>query len=309
MLKTYSFPYYEDDASSYATIRSRYWEFHLGNTSRPRGYISNEVVERMPWGDAWDVDSQQRKISPRLLEDQSQTVIIRKTLDEARENGAFKVLEGWRNELYPVNRTKTKHEDSVTMERAGSALFGINTYGVHMTVYVDSDQGKKIWVPRRARTKSTYGGMLDNTVAGGISSGEQPFESIVREAAEEASLPENLVRSSAKACGTVSYVHIRDARAQPGAETGLFQPECQYVYDMEVDAGVIPKPCDNEVEGFYLWTVQEVQKALSDGQFKPNCAAVLLDFFVRHGILTAENEPDLIEIVSRLHRKLPFPTA
>lgn len=264
----------------------------------------------MPWGNAWLVDRQNKVVTPKLPEAaQSQSDLIRKTLDDAREKEIFKVLKGWRNELYLITGNKSQHEKLVTMERAGSALFGINTYGVHMTVYVQTIQGMAIWVPRRARTKSTYGGMLDNTVAGGISHGEHPFECIVREAAEEASLPEDLVRSNAKPCGTVSYVHMRDNRAQPGAETGLFQPECQYIYDMEVGSEVIPKPCDNEVEAFYLWTVEEVQKALAEGQFKPNCAAVLLDFFVRHGVLTAENEKDYMEIVSRLHRKLPFPTS
>lgn len=35
---------------------------------------------------------------------------------------------------------------------------------------------------------------------------------------------------------------------------------------------------------------------------------VLLDFFIRHGILTPENEPDFIEICSRIHRRFEFPT-
>lgn len=268
------------------------------------------MIEKMPWGDGWDVNRQTKCVTPKLPEAfQNQSALIRRTLDEARKREIFKVLKGWRNELYLITGNRSQHEQTVTMERAGSALFGINSYGVHMTVYVQTEQGMKIWVPRRAKTKSTYGGMLDNTVAGGISNGEQPFECIVREAAEEASLPEDLVRANAKACGTVSYVHIRDFRAQPGAETGLFQPECQHVYDMEVSPEIIPKPCDNEVEDFYLWTVEEVQKALVAGKFKPNCAAVLMDFFIRHGILTAENEKDYVEIVSRLHRKLPFPTS
>jgi hypothetical protein len=43
------------------------------------------------------------------------------------------------------------------------------------------------------------------------------------------------------------------------------------------------------------------------GKFKPNCAIVLLDFFVRHGILTAENEKDYLQIVGRLRTPLPFP--
>jgi hypothetical protein len=38
---------------------------------------------------------------------------------------------------------------------------------------------------------------------------------------------------------------------------------CQYVYDLEVGEDILPKPGDNEVEDFYLWTVEEVQRALA----------------------------------------------
>ena len=148
---------------------------------------------------------------------------------------------------------------------------------------------------------------MDNTVAGGLTTGEKAIECLVREAREEASLPESIVRGNARPCGTVTYFHIRDERA--GGETGLCQPECQYVYDLELPPVVIPVPDDNEAEHFRLLTVGEVQTALAEGKFKPNCALVMLDFFVRHGILTPENEPDYIEVVSRIHRRLDFPTA
>ena len=264
----------------------------------------------MPWDHGlWHIDDGRRSITPAPKHySVTQENIIRETLEKAKTTDIFQILRGWRNELYPIHGPYHIQNPMVSMERAGSALFGINTYGVHLTAYVNSaTQGMRIWVPRRARNKQTYGGMLDNTVAGGLSTGEKPFDCVVREAAEEASFSEQLVRSNAKPCGTVSYFHIRDARA--GGEAGLLQPECQYVFDMEIGAEVIPKPGDNEVEDFYLWTVDEVERALAEGQFKPNCAAVLLDFFVRHGILTAENEKDYMEIVSRLHRKLPFPTS
>lgn len=261
-------------------------------------------MEKIPWNDTcqWHLDHEGRR-KVVLADDGQQEKAIRETLERAKQSDAFAVLRGWRDESYPIFR----HHGVVGMERAGSALFGINTFGVHMTAFVRTPEGLKIWVPRRAKNKQTYGGMLDNTVAGGLSTGEQPFECVIREAAEEASFPEELIRSEAKACGTVSYVHVRDARA--GGETGLIQPECQYIYDMEVDTGLVPKPGDNEVESFQLWTVDEVKIALSSDEFKPNCAVVLLDFFIRHGILTAENEPDYLEIASRIHRKLPFPTS
>ncbi|KAK3174479.1 hypothetical protein OEA41_001725 [Lepraria neglecta] len=306
--ETDNFPYYEDNPEKYTKLRSSYWELHLRGGSGPRGYMPQYVFEKffeMPWVAAWDMDFGRKTLTPGPG---CQEDIIRQELEQAREKGVFEVLKtGWRNELYPIYGHNDPSEKTISMERAGSALFGINSYGVHMTVYLNTTEGMKIWVPRRTKNKQTYGGYLDNTVAGGLCTGEQPFECMIRECAEEASLPEHLVRSNAKPCGTVSYIHIRDERA--GGETGLVQPECQHVYDMEVGADVIPKPCDNEVEDFYLLTVKQVQEALAEGQFKPNCALVLLDFFVRHGILKGENEPDYIEIVSRLHRKMPFPTS
>ena len=260
----------------------------------------------MPWEGEWIIDHEEKHATPVASGSgvETQNEAIRRTLEKAREEEIFKVLSGWRNELYSVHGYAASQ---INIERSGTPLFGINTYGVHMTAYQNEPGGMRIWVPRRTRTKQTYGGMLDNTVAGGMSSGEKPLDCVVREAAEEASFPEEIVRKTAKACGTVSYFHIRDERA--GGEVGLLQPECQYCYDMEVGPDVVPKPCDGEVEEFYLWSVDEVKRALAEGQFKPNCAMVLLDFFVRHGVLTAENEKDYAEIVSRLHRKLPFPTA
>lgn len=147
--------------------------------------------------------------------------------------------------------------------------------------------------------------MLDNTVAGGIATGEEPFESLVREAEEEASLPEALVRERVTYHGAVTYTYIRESRA--GGESGMIQPECQHVYDLELPADVVPKPNDSEVEAFYLWTVDEVQEHMAMGEFKPNCALVVVDFFLRRGILTAENEKNYEEIKRRLHRELEFP--
>lgn len=217
----------------------------------------------------------------------------------------FEVLKGWRNEKYAVYGPGGEY--LLEVERSAACLFGIVTYGAHMTGYVQDAEGLKIWVPRRAKNKQTYPSMLDNTVAGGMCTGERPFECIVREAMEEASLPESVVRSAVVARGCVTYTHVRDARA--GGETALLQPEVEYVYDLKLEPSVIPKPGDNEVEEFKLLSISEAQEALTRGEFKPNCAVIMIDFFIRHGILTAENEPDYLEIVARLHRRLEHPTA
>ncbi|MCJ1283339.1 hypothetical protein MMC26_002667 [Xylographa opegraphella] len=265
------------------------------------GFIRPYILEEMPWSSKIRIDHVRQEV--RLPNDDVEaTLALSETLNKARAIGRFAVLKGWRDELYPVTGLKS----NITVERAGSALLGIVTYGVHMTAYTEGPNGIMIWVPRRSPTKSTYPSMLDNTVAGGITAGEEPFESLVREAAEEASLPEEIVRKGAKPCGTVSYFHIRDSRA--GGETGLMQPEIQLVYDLKLPEDTVLKPSDDEVQEFYLWGVEKVQNALAEEKFKPNCALVLMDFFVRHGILTVENEPDYMDIVASIHRKLPFPS-
>lgn len=223
-----------------------------------------------------------------------------------RENGTFAVLRGWRDEKWPIYGGD--EEVVYSAERSGTGMLGVMRYGVHMTGYVrdaTAPHGIRIWVPRRAPDKPTYPGMLDNTVAGGLMTGEDPFECMIREADEEASLSEQLMRERAKFTGMVTYIYITDERT--GGEVGHIYPETQWVYDIELPAGERPVPKDGEVAEFYLWTVDDVRAELAKGHYKPNCALIAVDFFVRHGIITAENEPDYAEILQRLHRKLPFP--
>jgi 8-oxo-dGTP pyrophosphatase MutT (NUDIX family) len=274
------------------------------------GYVTTAVAKQFPIISHWKLDDTTKRLifSPqnhdgtKVCDLATRNKILAEYLQDLRERNVFKVLSGWRNELYPIYGPNK--ELILSMERSATPLFGVVTYGVHMTGYVETEEGMKIWAPRRAPTKQTYPGMMDNTVAGGLSTGEETFDCLIRECEEEASLPESLVRT-AKACGTLTYFHIRDSRA--GGETGLCQPECQYIYDLKMPPDVIPKPGDDEAIDFQLLSVKEIQQALAEGRFKPNCAHLLLEFFVRHGIITAANEPDYIEIVARLHRRLEFP--
>ncbi|KAI1633142.1 NUDIX domain-containing protein [Biscogniauxia mediterranea] len=223
-----------------------------------------------------------------------------------RERGTFAVLRGWRDEPWPVYGSAD--EVIYSVERSATGMLGVMRYGVHMMCFVRDEaasHGLRIWVPRRAANKSTYPNMLDNTVAGGLMTGEDPLECIIREADEEADLPEALVRARAAYTGAVTYIYVTDERA--GGEAGQIYPEMQWVYEMELPAGVAPRPKDGEVAEFGLWSVEQARDALARGRFKPNCALVLLDFLVRHRVLTPDNEPDFDEIVRRMHRKLPFP--
>ncbi|KAH8156632.1 hypothetical protein CIB48_g11614 [Xylaria polymorpha] len=184
-----------------------------------------------------------------------------------RDNNTFDVLRGWRDELWPVYGNDT--EVLYSAERSGIGILGVARYGVHMTGYVRdaaAPYGIRIWVPRRAPNKSTYPGMLDNTVAGGLMTGEDPFECIVREADEEASLPEDLMRARAKFTGMATFIHVTDERA--GGEAGQIYPETQWVYDIELPTDQRPTPKDGEVAEFYLWTVDEIRRGATQGEIQ-----------------------------------------
>ncbi|KAF7342958.1 Thiamine pyrophosphokinase [Mycena venus] len=278
------------------------------------------------------------------------TAVMRELCERWRDSGVFSDIIGpkkWRDEMYPVYRdpfgvhdhpsTSAEAEDegnnlnfAFEMERSACALFGIVTYGVHMSTYqeVESEMGEKslkLWIPTRASTKSMWPGYLDNTVAGGIPSGMPIFEALVKECMEEASLSEDLVRAHVRAVGCISY-YFRTAK-------GWLQPEVEYVYDMVIPAGADPapfepKPLDGEVERFdvnfhfflfdvlslltrALNTIQfldkdQVEQEMRAGRFKPNCASVLIDLFVRLGHITPDNEPDFMRIVTRLHTQFDY---
>ncbi|KAI9732360.1 MAG: hypothetical protein M1834_001567 [Cirrosporium novae-zelandiae] len=300
---------------------SKLYTLHLSSDPTvPLGYLTTRTINDLPWPSYWMIDHTSHTLtltlpSPLTSTPAKTSALIAETTSLARKCGTFELLKGWRNELFPVYGRSG--ELLFSIERSAAPLFGVVTYGVHMTAYVAGSANEsgsaprlRIWVPRRSATKQTYPSMLDNSVAGGISisaSGvvESPFETMVRESEEEASLPPALVRGLARAVGVVTYFHLRDSRA--GGETGLPMPENQFVYDLPLPEDVIPKPGDGEAEGFELMDVDEVKLRMGKGEFKPNCALVLVDFLVRHGKIVPEGERSYLEIVRRLHRRLEFP--
>ncbi|KAH7355291.1 thiamine pyrophosphokinase-related protein-like protein [Rhexocercosporidium sp. MPI-PUGE-AT-0058] len=306
-----SFPY--PSTPAHASLLSTLYTL-LSPSGVPIGYLTEAVflaLARTPISIKGELEVSRANRTIHAFQqptEKERSSAVAATASQWRAQSKFAVLKGWRDELYPVYGPG--NELLFSVERSASCLFGVVTYGVHLMAYTrvpesEAKGGIKLWVPRRARSKQTYPGMLDNTVAGGMATGETPLECVIRECGEEASLPEELVRENVRACGTVTYVYLRDERA--GGETGLVQPECQYIFDLELPGDVVCRPCDGEVEEFFLWGVEEVREALGRGEFKPNCAMVMLDFFVRWGFLTKENEGDYEEIVRRLHRDLEFP--
>ncbi|KAL1852432.1 hypothetical protein Daus18300_012191 [Diaporthe australafricana] len=284
------------------------WLFYLPDDPHPHGCLIDSVVERMPWTPDFRLTTSPRK-EVHLLKragtnnwKQTCGEAIQELIDLAREQNVFARLGKKTQEQFPIVGANF----GIGIERSAFSMFGIIGRGSHMTVYVRTEQGLKFWIPRRSATKSTYPGMLDQAVAGGVARGESPLECIVREAGEEAALSAEMVRENVVAAGTVTWFNVSDEKA--GGEPGLMNPGILYVYDLEVGEEVAFKPVEDDIEGFSLMGVDHVKESLRRGDFKPSCAMVMLDFLIRHGLVTAENEKDYDIIAHRLHRKLPFRT-
>ncbi|TQV93029.1 thiamine pyrophosphokinase-related protein [Cordyceps javanica] len=280
----------------------------------PIGYVLDRVVDafaRLPASLTGNMHADRAARTLRMFQDldgePARTAAVAALTRHLREQDAFPLLRGWRDEPWPVHGRRGG-ELLFSVERAAAGLLGVVRYGVHLTAYVEdaaAPHGLRLWVPRRAATKSTFPGMLDNTVAGGLTTGEDPFECVVREADEEASLPEAVVRAGAAPAGLITYMYVTDG--PNNGEAGFVYPEVEWAYDLRLPPDVVPRPKDGEVDEFYLCDVDTVRRDLAAGEYKTNCAVVMLDFFIRRGILTAEEEPQLAEIQRRMRRELPFP--
>ncbi|KAL9085966.1 MAG: hypothetical protein Q9165_007328 [Trypethelium subeluteriae] len=296
-----SFP--EDDGKLY----SSFYKLLLPNDPRAHGFMLPSTVEKMPWTSDFAIDHVARKV--QVLDTGSDPSVasisaFQKLIDSAIDQDIFSILHGQHSEMYRIIGANYP----VRLERFASSLFGIISRGAHLTAYTRSTSGDiRIWVPRRSAHMFTYPGMLDSTVAGGVKAEDSPFDCIVHEADEEASLSEELVRRDAKSCGVLTYMGMSDPGS--GGEQGLVCPDLVYTFDIELEDGVVPKPRDDEVQEFYLWDVETVKQAMLRSEFKPNCALVMIDFFIRHGIIREDNEEDFVEIATRLHRKMPIATA
>ncbi len=253
------------------------------------GWIHRDFASTLgPFDDVFSIVDGVVYLSDRLSDYRSRSEAVDPVLHLLDANGWF---SGWRNEAYPVG-TGFYDKPLFEMERTAVPRFGVAAYGVHINGFVRDADELLMWIARRADDKPTYPGMLDNMVAGGQPVGLGLLENVIKEAAEEAAVPVEIA-SKAKPVGAISYRHEED---------NCLKPDTMFVFDMELPKDFVPQNTDGELAGFQLLPVREVMAITADtADFKFNCAAVNIDFFVRHGILAPE-DPDYIDIQRGLHR-------
>ncbi|XP_028397445.1 nudix hydrolase 24, chloroplastic-like [Dendronephthya gigantea] len=278
--------------------------FHLKDSSKKHCkpfIVDGDIIGSVPpyvfqqletYDKVFRVTSDSVSLNNTLNSSTERTYKINNVLQSLREKDIFYALKGWRNEMYNVCKSFGQ-KPLFQMERSAVSLFGLQQYGVHINGYKqDKDKNLHMWIARRSYKKPTYPGKLDQIAAGGITAGDDVRHTMIKECQEEASIPELLARH-AVSVGAVSYCYED--------ERGIF-PEVEFAFDLELPNDFQPCVSDGEVHEFYCWPIEKVREKLVSGEFKTNCAIIILDFLIRHGNIQPDTEPNFVEFITGIHQ-------
>jgi len=251
------------------------------------GWVADDLADRMT---RWE----------RYFNVTSDTLIVHDSLGdvEARSEALAEVgaslmvqqaLPRNREELCPVFESFGA-PNLLRIDRAWLESFGVTSYGVHVNGYVERRDGPELWVGVRAQNREVAPGKLDNMVAGGLPVGVTLAENLVKEAAEEASVPEGLAKTAVPV-GVVTYMFDTDR----GVRRDML-----FVYDLKLPADFTPENTDGEVSGFVRWPARQALRVVEEtDEFKFNVNLVIIDFAIRHGLIEPDR-PDYARLVRGL---------
>jgi hypothetical protein len=169
----------------------------------------------------------------------------------------------WRNETFDV-MARWGDKPIFRLDRGAVPFFGVRAYGVHLNGYRFIDGRMHLWIGRRAPDKRVAPDKLDNIVAGGMGNGHGIYETLVKESEEDV----------------------------------------LFVYDIKLPDAFEPKNSDGEIVRFDLMPAEAVvDRVRKTDDFKFNVNLVILDFALRHGLISVE-DPEYLDVASGLHRPL-----
>ena len=209
----------------------------LRAAERRFGWVRPEfaaVLARFP--DVFACEPQRVALADALATPAARTAALARVAAQLRHEG---LVTGWRDEAYEIY-AEASGEPLARIERAAAKPFGIRARAVHLNGIVETDAGPAMWVARRAATKATDPGKLDNLVGGGVAAGLDAWQTLMKECREEAGLPFELARRARQ----------RDALAfDYVVPDGLDANEVE-AFDLVLGADFEPRNEDGEVAGF-----------------------------------------------------------
>jgi len=185
----------------------------------------------------------------------------------AERLAAAGLISGWRNEAYAceapgADPLHLQGAELFRLERAAFRYFGLMSRAVHINArWADG----RMLCGRRALSKATDPGALDNLAAGGLPAGEGLLDCARRELWEEAGVPPELSRDL-RPCGA-----LRSTRVEP---EGLHD-EILHVFELQLPAEFSPRNQDGEVSEFLALDAVELEARLRAGEFSHDAASVI----------------------------------
>ena len=261
-----------------AAPRGRYRPLLVDNETV--GWVDDDRARRLAaFGDVFAVDERTIRFVEALVEPSIRTLAVDRV---ARTLARERLLSAWRNERYAV-LGEYGEVPRFELERAAARYFGIRTFAAHVNGLVSRDGAARMWIARRSSRKGIDPRLLDNLVGGGIAAGVSVATTLVKEAWEEAGIPET-VAAQAQAHGTV---HI--CRARPD---GL-QRETIFVHDLWLDATFTPACQDGEVVNHRLITLADAGALAANrggsDVLTADASLVIVDCLIRHGVIAADS--------------------
>jgi isopentenyldiphosphate isomerase len=252
------------------------------------GWVRHDVAGWLAgFSDTFQAEGDALKLHPGLDTPERRSQAVDAVCEELRTRHGTPALRG---ERYRVAH-RFADTPLLSIDRAVVSLFGVRAYGVHVNGMVEG--ATELWIAKRASDKAVAPGKLDNLIAGGQPAHLSLMDNLIKEAAEEADIPEALARQ-ARPVGAISYCHED--------EWGL-KPDVMACYDLVVPSHFTPRNTDGEIESFRRMAIDEVMARVRGSfDFKFNVNLVLLDFLIRHGHLDPDGEPDYLEIVRGLRK-------
>lgn len=186
------------------------------------------------------------------------------------------LIRAWRDE--PFALWDEAGACAAVIERASSRFWGALTLGAHANGYLaDPASGRPthLWIARRAWTKPTDPGRLDNLIGAGVPLGQTPSQALRREAWEEAGL------QPAELAGLTRGRVIELACAIAEG----WQHEWLFVFDLALPPGRVPENQDGEVAEHRLLPIHDALQCAAEGQMTTDAALATLDFALRHRLL------------------------
>jgi len=234
------------------------------------GWIRRDQASRLrTWPDIFLFSSE--KIQLRQAGEPALSASLAEVAQALARDGA---VRGWRGETYAV-RANPGGEALFHIERAAMRFFGLISSAAHLNGFFLQNENPIIWIARRSATKSIDPGMLDNLVAGGVASGQDAWQALLRECGEEAGIPVVLAEK-ARPAGV-----LRVCRAVP---EGLHS-EILHIHDLALPADFAPRNTDGEVSEFLSLDAQALCERIARGEMTIEAGLVAADFAIRHGLV------------------------